>query len=490
MQEDSEHGQPGTDDSRARSLKTAANGRGATLWQADATDLLAAFAAAATSPTEVLEECMSRVARLNPVLNAIVALSPSAAAEAEASTARWRSGAPRGKLDGLPVVVKDNLVVAGMAASFGSPLFAGYTPAEDELPIRKLRDAGAILFAKTNCPEFALEGFTANALHGVTRNPYDPALTPGGSSGGSVAAVAAGLAPLAIGTDGGGSLRRPAAYTGLFGLKPSVGEVARGPGLPQLLFDFEVVGPFARSVRDLRLVHQVLAGSDPGDPASRRRVPPRPMPRRCRILYAERIAQNACDSEILARCRAAAARFAEFGHEVVSAALPFSTEELNQSWPIIGQSALAALRREMPDFDRKASPKYRAMADAGEAIPAHRLYRLLDDIQRLRREASLAFQSWDAIMTPAVAAMPWSAADAFPTVIEGREAGPRGHAVYTGWVNAAHHPAIACPTDHGPGLPIGFQLVGDLQAEPLLMDLAEQYELAFLGQRFWPPMAG
>ncbi len=459
------------------------------LWQADATDLLAAFAAGDALPVEVLDECMNRVARLDPALNAIVALSPSAAAEAAASAGRWKSGERLGTLDGIPIVVKDNLVVAGMLATFGSPLYADFTPGEDELPIRRLRQAGAILFAKTNCPEFALEGYTANALHGVTRNPYDPELTPGGSSGGSVAAVAAGLAPLAIGTDGGGSLRRPAAYTGLFGLKPTVGEVARGPGLPQLLLDYEVVGPFARSVRDLRLVLGVLAGPHQADPSSRRTAPHRPTPSHCRILYAERIGGSACDPEILDRCRAAAERFSGLGHDVVPGELPFSVEALNAAWPIIGQSALANLRREMPDFDSKASAKYRDMADLGETVPAHRLYLLLEAVQKLRGEVSLAFQSYDAIMTPAIAAMPWPAAEAYPRMIEGTEAGPRGHAVYTGWVNAVHHPAIACPTDFHAGLPVGFQLVGDLQAENLLLHLAEQYESAFLRERYWPPMA-
>ena len=196
-------------------------------WRLTATELLCAYRAGTLTPAAVLDAALARIARLDPALNAVVALSPTAREEAARSTARWAAGMPRGPLDGVPVMVKDNMIVAGMPATFGSALFADRPQDEDELPIRRLREAGAIVVAKTNTPEFAVEGYTGNRLFGVTRNPFDPDLTPGGSSGGSVAAVAAGFVPLALGTDGGGSTRRPAAYTGLVGLKPGIGAIAR-----------------------------------------------------------------------------------------------------------------------------------------------------------------------------------------------------------------------------------------------------------------------
>ena len=146
------------------------------------------------------------------------------------SEARWRAGTPLSQLDGVPITVKDNMVVRGMRSTWGSALYSEFMPDADELPVARLRAAGAVIFGKTNCPEFTVQGYTDNLLFGPTRNPWNLALTPGGSSGGAVAAVSAGLCPIALATDGGGSIRRPASYTGLVGLKPSRGRVARAEG--------------------------------------------------------------------------------------------------------------------------------------------------------------------------------------------------------------------------------------------------------------------
>ncbi|HEY1943223.1 MAG TPA: amidase [Roseiarcus sp.] len=451
------------------------------LWRLDATDLSSAFASGVCTPLQAVETGFERIRALDPRLNAMVALSPTAREEATASAERWRLGQPKGPLDGVPIVVKDNLLVSGMPAAFGGRLYSEVAR-RDELPIRRLREAGAIVLGKTNCPEFALEGYTANAAFGATRNPYDPSLTPGGSSGGSVAAVAAGYVPLAIGTDGGGSLRRPAAYTGLFGLKPGVGAVPRDEGLPQLLLDYEVVGAFARTTRDLRLAHEVLAGREPTNITSAC-----PAPRR--ILYAPRLGAAPCDQAIIAACDAVAARFAELGHVVVESELPFDVAPLNAQWPIVGRVALAWLRGRERDFDRLASAKYVEWADAGETVKARDLYEFLDLVERLRREVRDAFQQCDAILTPSCAAMPWRAEEPFPTVIGGAPAGPRGHAVYTAWVNAVHAPAIAIPAGESGAIPIGCQLVGPRAAETMLLDLAGDYEARYLTAPRWPAIA-
>ena len=175
-----------------------------------------------------------------------------------------------GAFDGVPLTVKDNIPVRGMRATWGSRIYADWVPDKDELPVAKLRDGGAVILGKTNCPEFTLQGYTDNLVFGVTRNPWNLALTPGGSSGGAVAAVAAGLGPVAVGTDGGGSIRRPAAHTGLVGFKPSRDAVARADGFPVILLDCEVIGPIARTVADTRALFHALAGTSPPAPAPAR----------------------------------------------------------------------------------------------------------------------------------------------------------------------------------------------------------------------------
>ena len=456
-------------------------------WRLDATGLIDAYRQG-LSPVGVVAECLSRIERLDPSVNAFVALAPDAAARAAESAARIKAGAAR-PLEGVPIAVKDNLAAAGMPAAWGSKVFAGTTIGEDELPVARLRAAGAIVIGKTNTPEFAVEGYTANDLFGATRNPWRPELTPGGSSGGSVAAVAAGMVPAALGTDGGGSIRRPAAYTGLVGLKPTIGRVARGGGLPQLLLDFEVVGPISRTVRDTRLLYRIMSGPERADPRSRAVAEAAPRQAPLRILHVARFGEAPCDPNICGSVAAAARIFAAMGHHVESAALPFDLDHLNAFWSQIAAVGLARLRRTEPGF-HLAGGKYKAMADAGDAVPAADFLAGLQAVEALRRDVSLAFENWDAFLIPACAAMPWRAEDAFPETINGHAVGPRGHAIYTGWVNAAGHPAIALPCDPSTdGMPIGLQLVGDLGAEELLLDLAESFEVARPWADRRPPIA-
>lgn len=304
-----------------------------------------------------------------------------------------------------------------------------------------------------------------------------------------MAAVAAGMAPLALGTDGGGSLRRPAAYGGLFGLKAGIGRYARADGLPQLLLDMEVVGGLTRSARDLALLDAVLAGPNRRDPRARAQTLAAAIPTHPRILFVERLGDAPLDPQIAARLRAASAALADDGCVVSEGAMPFDVDRLAGFWPDIGRIGLARLAETLPDFAR-ASPKYRAMAQEGAALPATRLLAILQELERLRAEASRAFADCDLILTPACAAQPWPKGESHPTEIDGQTVGPRGHAVHTGWVNAIGHPALSAPCGaDARGLPVGLQLVGDLGAEPLLLTMAERCERLFGGSRGWPAMA-
>jgi aspartyl-tRNA(Asn)/glutamyl-tRNA(Gln) amidotransferase subunit A len=444
-------------------------------WRLDATAILSGFADGSLSPIAVVDACLERIARLDPQLGAFVSLSPGARAEAVASAERWRRGTQVGPLDGVPVAIKDNLVVAGMPAAFGSRIFGNAAATHDELPVERLRAAGAIILGKTNTPEFALEGYTANARFGVTSNPWAPTLTPGGSSGGSVAAVAAGLVPVALGTDGGGSIRRPAAYTGLIGLKPSLGRVPRAGGLPQILLDFEVVGPLVRSARDLRLLMDVLSGPDRIDPASRRVPAGHSTSAALRILYVPRFGDAPCDPVILNACAEAVRRLQVMGHTIQQGELPFDLGAINAKWTMIGQVGLARMLAAMPGNTALVPEKYQDMAAAGSAIGAMEFADLLAQVDALRRKASLAFGTWDLIVTPCCAAMPWPANQTHPPEIDGQPVGPRGHAIYTGWVNAAGLSGLSLPAGMHDGMPIGVQIVADWGQDAALLDVADSF---------------
>jgi aspartyl-tRNA(Asn)/glutamyl-tRNA(Gln) amidotransferase subunit A len=461
-------------------------------WTLGAVELGRRLAARELSPVELLALTRRRIERLNPALNAIVTLDEHAEAAALESERLLAEGRPRSPLEGIPLTVKDNILVKGMRATWGSRVFADFVPEHDELPVARLRAAGAVILGKTNCPEFTLEGYTDNLIFGVTRNPWNPALTPGGSSGGAVASVAAGLVSLALGTDGGGSIRRPASHTGLVGFKPSTGRVARHHGFPQILLDFEAIGPLARSVDDAVLAYRLMAGPDRRDRKSLLvgDVADLLEPGRLRILYVPRFGDAPLDPEIAASVDAAARTLAELGHRVEQGELPFDIEPLNRAWPQIGQVGVAWLLEQHPERRDRVAPRFAEMARAGAAIPASRYLDILETIDAFRRRVAEVYRGIDVIMTPSAAALPWPAEQPYPEVIDNQPVGPRGHAVYTGWVNACGHPGISLPgTPSATGLPIGFQLVGDFGRDELLLALAKQYQTAASWVDRWPALA-
>lgn len=447
------------------------------LWQKSASELAQGYRLGTWTPVDVLDASLSRLAAVNPALNAVIALDESARHAALASHARFASGNPISLLDGIVLTVKDNLLMAGVPTTWGCPALAKNMAIDDELPVARLRALGAILLGKTNVPEFTLEGYTANNLFGVTYNPWDTRLTPGGSSGGAVASVAAGITPLALCTDGGGSIRRPAGYTGLVGLKPSVGAIARADGLPNLLLDFEVVGPIGRSVADVRLMFDALKAPHLRDRNSRAL----PLDERVmnRVLYVPTLDNAPVDPQIRTATLQMANLLEALGCEVETATLPLDLTELNAAWPEIGQIGLAHLFSTHSHWRAQASPKYQEMASAGERLPANRLWGIMAQVGMLRRAVDALFFDYDVLIMPTSAAMPWSADEAYPSCIDGQTVGSRGHAVFTGWVNAAGVPAISLPAVQSKeGLPIGVQLVGPWGSDRTLLALAEKIENA------------
>ena len=461
---------------------------GTPLWQLGAGQLREGFRDGAFTPDDALQACLERAAAVNPQLNAIATLDAHGAARAAAaSTARWRSGQPLGPLDGVPITVKDSLHVRGLPTHCGSRALDGLVATVDETPVARLRDAGAVIFAKTNVPEFAMHGYTGNAMTGVTGNPWNPSLTPGGSSGGAVALVAAGAGPLALAQDGGGSIRRPASHTNLVGFKPSRHRVPRRGGMPKLYLDYEVLGPVARCVDDLVSAMQVIG-----------RAPVRePEERPARILYIPRFGDHPVDAQIAALTDAAAKDFAALGHEVETAQRFDLAEAVNEGWSLVPQVGLAWLLdhpHELSDrpFDEALlGPAMQANARAGRAASAPALFGLLIEIERLRSEVDRLFERYDFLLTPAAAALPWPAGQTHPPRIGGRDVGPRGHAVFTAFANAAGLPAIALPCGWADvaapaagRVPVGLQLVAREGNDDALFAPARAYERAHPWLRF------
>lgn len=461
------------------------------LWQCSATDLAAKFQSDECSPIEVLESVLQRIDKVNPRINAIVTLDiDGARTQAKASGARWQRSEPLGPFDGVPITVKDNILVQGLRATWGSKLFADFVPSIDELPIARLRAGGALILGKTNCPEFTLQGYTDNLLFGPSRNPWNLGLTPGGSSGGAVAAVCSGLGPVAIGTDGGGSIRRPASHTGLVGLKPSRGRVPRCDGFPAMLLDFEVIGPMTRTVADLAGVMRLITPPEHRDPLSAVfsdrpfEIPSAPT---TRILYVARFGSSPVDPEILLSVATAARSLTDLGHVVVEGVAPFDIDSLAQPWSTISQVGLAWMLRSHSYRHEILTSAMAESAAKGAAATAADYYSALEAVRVLKTNLFLFFDRYDLIMTPSAAALPWPAEEAYPRTIANEEVGPRGHAIFTGFVNMAGCPGISIPAaPSAGGLPIGFQLVAAPGRDDLLCAIAAQFESAHPWADRWP----
>lgn len=457
------------------------------LWQKTAAELAAGYARGEFTPAEVVEACLDRLRAVEPQIAAFLdVFDDEARRDAAASGERWRAGRPLSRLDGVPVSVKDNLHVAGHSTTWGSRTLQGFRPVADELPVARARSAGMIFLGKTNLPEFAMRGVTVNAIRGAGRNPFDPALTPGGSTGGGAAAVAAGVGPLALATDGGGSIRRPASHCALVGFKPSSGCVPRADGLPEMFGSYEVAGAIGRDLDDVIAAIEILAGASLAGTAGRR------------ILYVPTFGDAPVDPGIAADVRGAAEAFAGLGFAVEEAGRFDLADAINAGWTKLFDAGLAWMFADLkrwPEWRDAPGPEgiedllgepARASLERGRAMSAAELFDLLHAVDVAKARLSVLFERFDAILTPATAALPWPAAENHPPVIAGRPVGPRGHAVFTAIGNAAGLPGLSLPTGWVDGLPTGIQLLGRPGGDADLLALGRAFVAAHPFERRWP----
>ncbi|MCQ4314353.1 amidase [Pseudomonas stutzeri] len=417
-----------------------------------------------TRAVAIAERQLARIAALNPSLNAVVQVD---AVDVRRQAALIDTRCAAGEdlpLAGVPVTIKDNLWLQGQISTCGSWLYRNHCAPRDSWAVARLRQAGALLVGVSNCSEFACKGVTDNRVYGATCNPWDLARTPGGSSGGAAAAVAAGLGMLALATDAGGSSRRPAAHCGVVGFKPSAGRIADPWGFPVIGRELNVIAQLGRRVTDVALMLGVLTGVHPADRFST------PMPaavRRpfetLRIGYSLDLGLGyAVDADVAALFEQTVSRLQSAGLQV----RPFTP-----SWPqgLLAAPLLAAQHAELAAHFGEAyradptcfDPAIAEQIEAGFAVPATQVVTLAALRDAIVHKTATMFETVDLLLCPTVPVEPWSLDVLGPSTIGGRPAGPRGHAVFTPLFNQAGVPALSVPCGLGAqGLPLGLQIVG------------------------------
>lgn len=446
-------------------------------------DLQRLYRSRALSPVEVAEALLARIDHFRP-LNAFVHLDPPATlAMARAAESRWRSGDPLGPLDGAPATIKDLLAVAGWPLTRGSPALVGDpAPSEDAPAVARLREAGAVFLGKTATPDAGSRIVTRSLVHGVTLNPYDLSRTPGGSSGGAAAALAVGLGAVAIGTDGAGSIRIPAAWTGTFGLKPSFGRVPAVP--PSLFAPHSVSGPMARTVADATALLSVLSRPEPRDPFALT-VPFDPGEAGRGALAGLRVgvttdfgvASPSIDPDAAAAVRAAANILEAAGADVREVAPTWPCPPLD-SFLVLWEATYAGFldTSYTPEKAARMDPHLLAIAARGRGIDMATYHRALAQRGALTAAARRLFLDIDLLVGPVMPCPPPLAAEDAP---EGCTPGDWSWCPFTYLWNMTGQPAASAPMglDRG-GLPVGVQIVGWIGQEAKVLAAASALEAA------------
>jgi aspartyl-tRNA(Asn)/glutamyl-tRNA(Gln) amidotransferase subunit A len=446
-----------------------------------ATELVNLYRTKQASPVDATKAVLARIAEINPTLNAYCIVDADRAlASAQASEARWQKGAPADILDGVPVSIKDLILTKGWPTLRGSRTVDPKQAWEVDAPVvARLREAGAVLLGKTNTPEFGIKGTTDNTLTGVTVNPWNTKMTPGGSSGGAAAAVASGMGPLAVGTDGAGSVRIPSSFCGIPGMKPSFGRVPAHPLSP--FGTVAHLGPHARSVEDLALMLTVMSRPDardwtalPYDPRDYR-VGLADGVRGLRIAFSPDLGYvTDVDPEIAAAVRRAAESFAAQGAQVDEIAPGFANpEEITTKLWFIGSYSL--IGNMTPEQVALTDPALRWQAEQGSKVSVLELQKLTLRRGELGSFMRLFHQRYDLLLTPGVSVPAFEAKP--PEQWELKLEKFLGWTPFSYPFNLTQQPAAVVPCGlTKSGLPMALQLVGPMHADALVLRAARAYE--------------
>jgi Asp-tRNA(Asn)/Glu-tRNA(Gln) amidotransferase A subunit family amidase len=449
------------------------------------------------SPVELVDAHLARIDQLNPKLNAYVYVDAERArqqakiAEVSAVGARGESDS-LGTLHGVPISMKSSMDVAGWACECGSQLRKGYIAPEDATLVKRLRAAGAILLGSTNVPEFLMAYETDNSLYGRTNSPWDLARTPGGSSGGEAAAIAAGCSAGGVGSDGGGSVRIPAHFSGICGLKPTPGRVPATGHFPASAGPFAqlgVVGPMARTIADVTRLFEVMAGPDSGDPASA------PVPlrrwteeeiRKLRVAYFEDDGVTPVTAETAEAVRAAADALRQQGFEV-EAWRPQNLDRVWQLWwNLFGRGVQMAFAPMVEGREAELSPMHqlwRKKVAEEPPLDGRDWLNTLIGRDALREKLLRQMEKFPILLCP-VAAIPAFRHGEREWTVQGREVEYLKAMSYSQWFNLLGNPAAAVPVASSPeGLPIGVQVVGRPWEDEAVLAVAARIEVAIGGFR-------
>ena len=464
---------------------------------APATELRRLIQSKEVSIVELVELFYQRIDSINPRLNAYLALCQDQALDqARSAQDAVQRGDSLGPLHGIPISVKDLEMTKGIPTTLGSAVFRDRTPDIDSVVVERIRQAGAIILGKTNTPEFGLSGTTENKVSDPCRNPWNTERTPGGSSGGAAAALASGLCTLATGSDGGGSIRIPASFSGVFGIKPSQGRVPRygGYGRPAAN-QFSQSGPLARTVGDAALLLQVLSGDDPRDPTCLREAEPdfsadlNNGVRGWRIAWSPDLGYAGVDPEVVRVTSEAAQVFQELGAEVEEPQLVVE-DPFPAFWDAFATAAYTSYGHLLPEHEEEFTDYGLRSLQYGASVSGADLSRALLRVDLLRRQMESFFDQYDLLLTPTMA-VPAFPIEQRPGVIGGKTVEPFwGYLPFTFPINMTGQTASSVPCGFSAdGMPIGLHLVGPHGSEAKVLQASAAFEQARPWSQKRPPVS-
>ena len=405
-------------------------------------------------------------------------------------------GEQLGPLHGVPVSIKDLIFTRGVRTTGGSKIYENFIPQQDAIVVERLKAGGAIIVGKTNTPEFGWLGVTENRLFGATRNPWNLERTSGGSSGGAAASVAAGMGPLAIGSDGGGSIRTPSSFCGVFGLKPSCGRVPQGPGFPGGWGTLSHVGPITRTVRDAALMMEVIAGRDDRDRHSLPETNLHYLPldadvKGLKIAWSSDLGYAVVDPQVLKVTEAAAKTFANLGATVEAAGPKLRSRELEWAFRlVVAISEAATLQDKIEEWQEQIDPGLVLLIDRFKDRLGTEYVQALYEFDECWRSIRSVFEQYDLLLTPVLAVPPFGLGQMGLREINGTRVSLLGWMPFTYPFNITGQPAASIPcgwTDDG--LPIGLQIVGRRFDDATVLRAAAAFEQAVPWSDRRPPLA-